>query len=171
MKNISSLKFYWYGIIVILLIVKFAIYDSYHEMKQQQIELLEYEKQLSSRFKTVSNMKDIVQNLEKVKKIRTLYSDETELNKMIEDIICHPVSNSYEMKYNLKLGTKVENSSLIQYPFKLEVQASFNSIGDYLEYLESINIPLVITKIMMAPTASEFDRIKMQLVGISCLPK
>ena len=93
-----------------------------------------------------------------------------ELSKEVKNLICPDSYEKKDMKYDLELGDIVRTQSSIQYPFTLEVESSYNYVGDYMEYLESITIPLSIDNFMILPTNHEFDVIKAQFTGTIYLP-
>lgn len=167
MKSKFNIKKQWWIILIILwlLFIKYSIYDPSAELNAQKKLLMENEKTILPVLERCSTIEEKLEKLKKVKEIKTLYQKSNELNQLLEKIITPVPKTESEIKYNYKSGNNFVYNDQVYCPIQLEIESSFNFIGDYLEYLESLYLPISISDIKISPSKNEFDIITIQLAG------
>ena len=106
MKYISFLKYAKIGIVIIivLLVAKISVYNSYIEMKQLKSDLLKYEDDLSFVFENLSKMKEIINNLKDIKQLNRSYAKEAELSGLIKEMLCPKSLQQSDVIYDFKVN-------------------------------------------------------------------
>jgi len=173
MRIKTHFKKYWWAIIaaIWLVSVKILVVNPVIELKRQKQLLISKEKEIIPKIEECTKSEDLNEKFKKVRKAQTLHQNASELNKLLNEIISPRSFEESDMKCHYDLGQKSEHDTEIHYPINLEIESSFHSIGDYLEYMEASYLPVLIDEMTISPSKYEFDKIKIQLAGNLYLSK
>jgi hypothetical protein len=160
----SILKYWWIPIFTLwIYVARVWVFLPYIELKQQQALLINKERELIPSLEENIAIEETIHKLEKVRQVKHLYTQPKEFNKLINDIVAPDRTLMPNLSYQLELGQQYTSRMGTICPLTLEMEASFNYLGDYLEYLEAMYIPWRVRTVQITPAKYEFDRIHVQL--------
>jgi hypothetical protein len=162
-----QLKHYWWAPVAMawLIAMKIWVFDAFIVLKQQQALLVQKEQDVVPYVEQSLLIEETIDKLKKVKQVKQLYERSDEINGLLNDIIAPNRFLQEHVTYQLDLGKQYQTELGIICPIQLDLESSFNYIGDYLEYVESIYLPWWVRSIQIRPAKYEFDRIRVQLTG------
>ncbi|MBN2011230.1 hypothetical protein JW960_17940 [candidate division KSB1 bacterium] len=163
----QNIKKYWWIPLLVLLIAaaRTWVFLPFIHLKQQQVILVQKEQELIPVLDGNTQLEEMISKLEKIRKVKALYSKSTDLNGLLNDIVSPDRSLYQYVNYKLDIGQRYPTEAGLICPISLDLESSFNYIGDYLEYLESMYLPWWVRTIQISPTKNEFDRIRVRMSG------
>jgi len=162
--------YFWFSVLFLIVSAGYAL-KNYLTVLETTHQLAQREDQLMVTYNEQLKLKNLISSLENIKKIVTFKDNYQLLFNTLDEILMPFMCELEATDYKNEFYDFVIKSGCTECKFMIEFASSFSCLGEYLDYLESQQLPVQFTKITVSPPANEFDGIQSKIMGKFLLPQ